>query len=412
MLAVFDCQISGISGDMLLSSLIDVGANKKRVIDAVMSCQDFLEGSKIIVMSFDDVKRSGFRATALNTQYEDNVDERKGIEVYDAIARCCNSLDLQNKTKAFALQSIKTLIEAEANVHGEEYSNVLLHEASGIDTFVDIVGTAVAMQDLGLFSAEIYSSRVAVGGGSLTFSHGTITNPGSAILEIFKNRNFTLVGGPIDSELTTPTGASMLVNLAKGSMDFYPAVQPIKAGYGAGSKDFTNFVNVLKVVLGKELQTMQVDTIYVLETNVDDITGEIMGRMIDSLMEKGAKDVSVIPATTKKNRPSNLIRVMCDYELLNPVLNTLIQESGTLGVRVEQTSRYVVPRIKLSVPVSIKGEEFVISVKVVKEQDRVVYAKPEYEDVLNVSTKLNIPFRIASSMIQQAIMHKLSVEQS
>jgi uncharacterized protein (DUF111 family) len=149
-----------------------------------------------------------------------------------------------------------------------------------------------------------------------------------------------------------------------------------------------------------------------LETNVDDITGEIMGRMIDSLMEKGAKDVSVIPATTKKNRPSNLIRVMCDYELLNPVLNTLIQESGTLGVRVQQTSRYVVPRIRLSVPVSIKGEEFVISVKVVKEQDRVVYAKPEYEDVLNVSTKLNIPFRIASSMIQQAIMHKLSVEQS
>ena len=157
---------------------------------------------------------------------------------------------------------------------------------------------------------------------------------------------------------------------------------------------------------------MQVDTIYVLETNVDDITGEIMGRMIDSLMEKGAKDVSVIPATTKKNRPSNLIRVMCDYELLNPVLNTLIQESGTLGVRVQQTSRYVVPRIRLSVPVSIKGEEFVISVKVVKEQDRVVYAKPEYEDVLNVSTKLNIPFRITSSMIQQAIMHKLSVEQS
>lgn len=411
MLVVFDCQISGISGDMLLSSLIDIGANKKRVIDAIMSCQNFLEGSKVIDALFEDVSKSGFRATALKIKYEDAIHERKGIEVYDAIARCCDSLDLENKTKAFALASIKTLIEAEANVHGEQYSNVHLHEASSIDTIVDIVGTAVAIQDLGLFGAEIYSSRVAVGGGSLTFSHGTVTNPSSAILEIFKNRNFTLVGGPIDSELTTPTGASMLVNLAKGSMDFYPALQPIKVGYGAGSKDFDNFPNLLKVVLGKELQTMQMDTVYILETNVDDATGEIIGNMIDRLMEKGAKDVSVIPATTKKNRPANLIRVVCDYDQLNTMLDTLIKESGTLGVRVQQTQRYVVPRITLAVPISIKGEEFVIRVKVVKEQDKIVYAKPEYEDVKNVSMKLNIPFRIASSTVQQAIMDKLSVKQ-
>lgn len=411
MLAIVDCQISGISGDMLLSSLVDIGANKKKVIDAIMSCQNFLEGSKVISATFDDVRRSGFRATALNIRYEDNVHERKGIEVYDAAARCCDSLDLENKTKAFALASIKTLIEAESSVHGEEYNNVHLHEASSIDTLVDVIGTVVAIQDLGLFSAEIYSSNVAVGGGSLTFSHGTITNPGSAILEIFKNRNFTLIGGPVDTELTTPTGASMLVNLAKGSMDFYPALQPIKVGYGAGSKDFGNFPNVLKIVLGKVLKVMQTDTVYVLETNVDDATGEIIGNMIDRLMEKGAKDVSVIPATTKKNRPANLIRVVCDYDQLNTVLDTLIKESGTLGVRVQQTQRYVVPRIMLSVPISIKGEEFVIRVKVVKEQDKIVYAKPEYEDVRNVSMKLNIPFRIASSTVQQAIMDKLSVKQ-
>ncbi|MFQ5940730.1 MAG: nickel pincer cofactor biosynthesis protein LarC [Nitrososphaerales archaeon] len=410
MLAVFDCQIAGIAGDMLLSSLIDIGADKKKVIDAVMSCQNFLAGSKITNASFDHVKRSGFRASALSIDYEDNVHERKGIEVYDALSRCCDSLDLEDKTKAFAIASIKTLIEAEAKVHGEAYADVHLHEASSIDTLIDIVGTAAAMQDLGLFNAEIYSSRVAIGGGALTFSHGTITNPGSAILEIFKNRNFTLIGGPVDDELTTPTGAAMLVNLAKGSLDFYPPFQPIKVGYGAGSKDFENFPDVLKVVLGKEVQTMQMDTVYVLETNVDDTTGEIIGDMIDKLIEKGAKDVSVIPATTKKSRPANLIRVICDYELLNPVLNALIQESGTLGVRVQQTPRYLVPRMTLSVPVSIKGEEFVIRVKVVKEHNRVVYAKPEYEDVRNVSMKLNIPFRIASSMIQQAVMDKLSVK--
>jgi uncharacterized protein (TIGR00299 family) protein len=411
MLVVLDSQISGISGDMLLSSLVDIGADKKKVIDAIMSCQNFLEGSKIIDASFEEVVRSGFRATALKIKYEETVHERKGIEMYDAIARCCDSLDLENKAKGFALQSIKTLIEAEASVHGEQYINVHLHEASSIDTLVDIIGTAVAIQDLGLFNAEIYSSKVAVGGGTLTFSHGTVTNPASAILEIFKNRNFMLIGGPVDSELTTPTGASMLVNLAKGSIDFFPAMQPIKVGYGAGSKEFPNFPDVLKVVLGKEVQSMQMDTVYMLETNVDDASGEIIGSMIDSLMEKGAKDVSVIPTTTKKNRPGNLIRVICDYEVLNTVLDALIKESGTLGVRVQQTSRYVVPRITLSVPISIKGEEFLVRVKVVKEQDKVIYAKPEYDDVKNVSVKLKIPFRIASSMIQQAIMEKLSVKQ-
>ncbi len=409
MLAVFDCRIAGISGDMLLSSLIDLGANKNTVIDAIMSCQNFLEGSKVINASFEEVRRSGFRATALNIKYDDKKHERKGIEVYDAIARCCDSLDLENRTKAFALASIKTLIEAESKVHGEDYCNVHLHEASSIDTIVDIIGSAVAIQDLGLFNASIYSSAVAVGGGLLTFSHGTTTNPGSAILEIFKSRNFTLVGGPVDSELTTPTGAAMLVNLAKGTLEFYPALQPIKVGYGSGSKNFDDLPNILKVVLGKEVQKIETDTVYVLETNVDDVSGEVIGSVIDNLMEKGAKDVSVISIISKKGRPAYIIRVICEFEQLDTMLNALIQESGTLGVRVQPTSRYVVPRFILSVPVSLRGEDFVVRVKVVKEHDRIIYAKPEYDDVKNISAKLNIPYRTAASLVSQAVLEKLAV---
>ena len=409
MLAVLDCRIAGISGDMLLSSLIDLGANKNKVIDAIMSCQNFLEGSKVINASFEEVRRSGFRATALNIKYEDKKHERKGIEVYDAIARCCDSLDLENRTKAFALASIKTLIDAESKVHGEDYGNVHLHEASSVDTVVDIVGSAIAIQDLGLFNASIYASAVAIGGGSLAFSHGITTNPGSAILEIFKSRNFTLVGGPVDSELTTPTGAAMLVNLAKGSLEFYPALQPVKVGYGSGSKNFDSFPNVLKVVLGKEVQKMEMDTVYMLETNVDDVSGEVMGSLIDNLMEKGAKDVSVIPAVSKKSRPAYIIRAICEFNKLDTILNALIQESGTLGVRVQPTSRYVVPRFILSVPVSVRGEDFVVRVKVVKEHDRIMYAKPEYDDVKNISAKLGIPYRTASSLVNQAVLEKLAV---
>lgn len=411
MLLVIDSQLSGIAGDMLLSSLIDIGANKKKVIDGITACQDFLTGSNIVDVNFEHVQRSGFRATALKMNYEDSKKERKGIEMYDAVTRCVDSLGLDGKARAFAIGSIKTLIEAEAQVHGKDYNDVHLHEASSIDTMADIIGTAVAAEDLGIFSARIYSTKVAVGGGMMNFSHGTVTNPGSAILEIFKNSKFTLVGGPIASELTTPTGASMLVNLAEGSLDFYPALQPVKVGYGAGSKQFEGVPNLLKIILGKEVQTLQMESVYVLETNVDDATGEIIGNMIDVLMEQGAKDVSVIPAVTKKSRPASLIRVICDSSSLNQVLNTLVQESGTLGVRVQETSRYVMPRMTITVPVSIRGEEFLVRVKVVKDQDTILYAKPEYDDVKKVSAKLNMPFRGASSMVQQAIMEKLSVKQ-
>jgi hypothetical protein len=407
MLAVLDCQLSGIAGDMLLSSLVDLGANRKKVLDAIVSCQNFLEGSKIINVLFEEVRRAGFRATIFDIKYEDR-QERKGMEVYDAAAQCCDSLGLDSKARSFALSSINTLIEAEARVHGEDYANVHLHEAASVDTLADVIGSAVAMQDLGLFGADIYSSRVAIGGGPLTFSHGTITNPGSALLEIFRNRNFTLVGGPVDTELTTPTGAAMLVNLAKGSMEFYPALQPIKVGYGAGSKDL-NFPNMLKVVLGKEMERMEMDTVYILETNVDDATGEVLGSMVDTLMEKGAKDVNIIPLMAKKGRPAYMIRMLCDYEHMNTLLGALIQESGTLGVRVQQTSRYIVPRMTLSVPVEIKGERFVVRVKVVKEDEKVVYSKPEYEDMRNIALKLNIPYRVASSLVNQAVMEKLSV---
>jgi hypothetical protein len=409
MLAVLDCQVAGISGDMILAALIDLGANRSKVSDAIMSCPDFLAGSRITDLSFDDVSRSGFRAKALRIKYHDDVHERKGVEIYDAVARCCDSLDLDNRAKSFALASVKTIIEAEAAVHGERYSDVHLHEASSIDTLVDIVGSAVALQDLGLFSASIFSSRVAVGGGSLKFSHGLTTNPGSAVLEILRSRNFTITGGPVESELTTPTGAAMLVNLAKRSLDFYPALQPVKVGYGAGQKEFDGFPNMLKVILGMEARQMNVDTVYTLETNIDDASGEVMGSLVESLMEKGAKDVSVIPALAKKGRPAYVVKVLCDLEKVNALLEALVQESGTLGVRVQESSRYVVPRTVISVPVSVGGEDFVVRVKVVKDQEKIVYAKPEYDDVKDIAARLKIPYRTAVTLVTQAVTDKLTV---
>src|SRR6185503_16735591 len=149
--AVIDCQVAGISGDMLMSSLVDAGANKSKVIDAVFACQDHFKGSKISKVDFAKIKSHGFSATQLQMKYSDTVHERKGEEMLNSLKRICNSLGFDQKCKTFALESLKTIISAESRIHGENFGNVHLHEASSIDTLADLVGCATALKDLGIF---------------------------------------------------------------------------------------------------------------------------------------------------------------------------------------------------------------------------------------------------------------------
>ena len=200
-IAIIDSQMTGISGDMLLSSLIDAGANKDKVINAILSCQNFLKGSKIIGAAFVKTISHGFSAMEFQFNYKDSNHDRRGMDMYRSLASCCDSLDLEQRAKTFALESLKTVIVAEALIHGQEISTVHLHEASGLDTFADLVGCAIALQDLNLFECRIFSTQVAIGGGVIKFSHGIIPNPSNIILEIFKNKTFTLVGGQVDEEV-------------------------------------------------------------------------------------------------------------------------------------------------------------------------------------------------------------------
>ena len=156
------------------------------------------------------------------------------------------NLDYQTLQKNLQKIQLIHLINAESNVHGESESSVHFHEASSIDTVVDIIGTAIALDDLNLFHEEIFCSYVAIGGGTVSFSHGTTSNPAYAITEIFKNSNIIVTGGPVSEELTTPTGASILVNLASSCKEFFVDMSIDSVGYGSGTKEFDNFANVLK----------------------------------------------------------------------------------------------------------------------------------------------------------------------
>lgn len=410
MVLVVDAQIAGISGDMLLSSLIDIGANKSRVINGVYLTEEYLKGSKITKMDFEKVNKYGTAATHLVLEANETHHERKGIEIQECILSTSDKIGLSDKAKVFAKESIRSLLHAESNIHGEPLESVHFHEASSIDTAVDIIGSAIALDDLKLFSDEIISTPIAVGGGTLTFSHGTTSNPASAILEIFRDSNMIICGGQAKQELTTPTGASLLVNLADRCSEFYPTMKVKSIGYGAGSKNFDGFPNILKIVRGESTNEFQSDTVQVLETNLDDVSGEVIGYTIDNLIANGAKDVTVTTGITKKGRPTSLVSIICDPSVTDRLISMLISETGTLGVRVRSSNRYIVPRVIISVPISIQEKNFTVRCKIVKHDEVVKHFKVESDDVKDIAKSLSLSFREASERVSEEVRRRLNIK--
>jgi len=406
---VIDPQIAGISGDMMLCALVNLGANKSKIIEGVRIAEKNLDGSIIKNIDFSKVNKLGIEATELILDFKEEIQERKGIEIQKCIEKSSVDVGLSDLAKQFAISSIETLIKAESKIHGGTLSLVHLHEVSSIDTVVDILGTAIALDDLKILNDEIISTPVAVGGGSLTFSHGTTSNPTNAILEILKNSGITISGGQIKDELTTPTGASLLVNLTKTCFDYYPKMKIDSIGYGAGTKNFDGFSNVLRVVKGEKTKNYDHDVVQILETNVDDVSGEVLGHMIDKIMENGAKDVTITQGISKKGRPTNLISVICDLKSMNTLLELLISETGTLGVRRRSSERYVVPRTILIVSIKLNEKNFKIRCKITRENNIINNFKIESDDIKKISDSINQSFKKTEELIRLAVNEKIDL---
>ena len=383
MVIVIDPQIAGISGDMLLSSLVNLGADKNKIIEGIEKSQKFLPDSTIKKIDFQKIQKRGIESTQLILEINENVSERIGIEIKKAIVNSVNELRLSTKAKTFAESCINTLISSESKIHGISEDSVHFHEASSIDTLIDIVGITIALEDLKLFEEKIVCLPVSVGGGTVTFSHGTMSNPASAILQIFKNSNLNIQGNNAKEELTTPTGACILVNLTNNPIEHYPAMNVSSIGYGAGQKDFDTFSNVLKIILGDD-NNSEMDSVKILETNIDDISGEILGYLIEKIMEQGAKDVSIYPGITKKGRPTNLVCVICDDTIVDVIVDTLISETGTLGIRISNSNRLIVPRTNHSFSLTFEGKAFEVNYKKSHHKGK-SHFKIEFEDLKNIS---------------------------
>jgi len=406
MVFVIDAQVAGISGDMLLCSLVNIGANKSKIIDGIRSAELLCKDVKVKKIDFVEVKKNSLQATELLLEIDDDVHERKGIEIKEIITKSVEQLKISESAKTFAVKSIETLIHAESKIHGEPEDSVHFHEAASFDTVVDLLGTAIALDDLGCFDDDIVVTPVAIGGGTVTFSHGTSSNPAYAILEIFRESGIITVGGNVKDELTTPTGASMLVNLVKECSEFYPPMKIQSIGYGAGQKDFEGFSNVLKIVRGIASTKLQLDTVKILETNVDDVSGEVLGNMIEKIMAQGAKDVTISSAITKKGRPTNLVSVICDSDTMNSIMDLLVTETGTLGVRIRTSERYIVPRDVKTLSVNIQGQSFDVRYKT-RDLNNGSHFKIESDDIREISSALSISFKDTEELLNQEIRKKL-----
>jgi len=401
MVIVIDPLIAGISGDMLLCSLVDLGADKNKIISGIKESEKFLSNSTIEKIDFQKIQKKGVQSIQLILEINEDVHERKGSEIKKAILDSVRSLELSDKGKIFAESCIDTLISSESKIHGVPEESVHFHEASSIDTLVDILGITIALDNLQFFDEKIMCLPISVGGGTVTFSHGTMSNPASAILEIFKNSNLKIKGNDSNEELTTPTGACILTSLTNNAIDYYPSMKIESIGYGAGQKEFDSFSNVLKIVRGSE-NNFGIDSVKILETNVDDVSGEILGNLIEKIMEKGAKDVSIYPGITKKGRPTNLVSVICNDDNVDEIVDILVLETGTLGVRISESNRFIVPRSTHKISLTLNNQSFQVHYKKSSFKGKIDF-KIEFDDLKNISNSLCKSVKETNSLLRREI---------
>ncbi|RKD94669.1 nickel pincer cofactor biosynthesis protein LarC [Halopiger aswanensis] len=309
-------------------------------------------------------------------------------EVRDIVAE----MDLPAAVEDDALAIFKRLGEAEASVHGESLEDIHFHEVGADDAIADIVGAAALVNDLE--PDRIVTTPLATGGGTVGMSHGEYPVPTPAVVEIAQNADWSLRGGPVDRELLTPTGAAILAHFADG-VEELPSLELEASGYGAGGYDLDPHPNVLRALVGKGEGSLVKDDIAVLETNLDDATPEVLGGLQETLVDAGARDVSILPATMKKSRPGHLVKVICKPEDRQRVARALAEETGTLGVRdAGATHRWIAKREFETVELELNGETYEVTVKIARDSDGEVYdVSAEYDDAKTVARETGLAIR-------------------
>ena len=377
-----DC-FSGISGDMMIGALIDLGL-ELNYLKGELEKMDLDEYS----VSCDDVKINSISAK----KFKVKITEQSTYRNYKDIKRMIYSSSLQDDVKKTSLKIFQVIAKAEAKIHGIDIDKVHFHEVGAVDSIIDIVSIAIGIKSLGI--DVVYSSKIPLGKGFVSTLHGRLPVPAPATLEILKG--LPVYSGNYDFEVTTPTGAAILKVLAKEFRDM-PDVNIERIGYGAGSKKNNKIPDVLRIVKGsvEEKSSAGKESIFgeevliLLSTNIDDSTPEILGYLLEKLHKKKVLDAWIESIYMKKNRPAFKLCVLCDKKLESEVLDMIFSETNTLGIRSEIVKRYKAMRKikKVKLPY---GDVYV---KVGIYHGREVTISPEFESCKKLAKKLNKPLK-------------------
>ncbi|MCK9566186.1 MAG: nickel pincer cofactor biosynthesis protein LarC [Methanothrix sp.] len=384
---------AGASGDMIMASLLDLGADVDTVREAVESV-----GCKLEVSRQEKSHIMACRAQVISDRRYQSLDEAKSI---------LQGSSLSGKALENAMTALDILAGAESRVHGVAAEQVRFHEIGALDALADIAGSCAALQSL--TAERIFSRPVSVGGGYVPSAHGLLAVPGPATLEILRSHEIPWKGGPVEEELLTPTGAALLATLVDEFVREFPLIRAKRVGYGAGKRELT-LPNVLRTIAADTVPAPEAakhgqhgNRIVQLETNVDDVTGEVMGHLIEKLMQAGALDVSVLPALMKKGRAGFVIRSIAGAEEMELLAKIMIRETGSLGVRVfPSIHRLVAEREQKNVQVEMCGRIYQSQVKVSRMDGELLSVKPEYEDCKRIADGTGQPLRTVIKKVEEA----------
>ena len=385
MLAYFDC-FSGISGDMTLAAMIDAGLDPAFLQDQLSLLG--LDGWSL------NVRRSSRRSLS-GIRFEVEVSQDQPHRNYRDIRNLITKSGIQERSKKLALDIFDVLAEAEAHVHGVEKDHVHFHEIGAVDSIVDIVGAAVGFEALGI--ERMVCSPIPLSRGFVKTDHGVLPTPAPATMEIL--RNVPVKGVEASIELVTPTGAAIVKTLAS-EFGVYPGFVPTSVGYGLGRSDPSEFPNALRIALGKEREgTMGRDQVGLLECQVDDLDPRVLGSLMDSLLSKGALDVTFTSLHMKKNRPGTGIAVVVQPDRVEDFARDLLTQTTTLGVRVSHLGRIILPRTSETADTSLGP----IRVKVVERPDGTKERRLEFDDVKAAAERLGRPPLEIARMLEREL---------
>ncbi|MGA1979301.1 MAG: nickel pincer cofactor biosynthesis protein LarC [Sedimentisphaerales bacterium] len=369
-IAYFDC-FAGAGGDMIVAAMLDAG------LDA-----DFLKaqlatlGLKNLEIKITETKRAGLRALSFFPIVQKQHQHRNLEQITEIIRQS----KISEQAKKTAIAVFERIAKAEGAVHGKDPNDVHFHEVGALDSIVDIVSASVGLEALGL--DKVYCSALSVGGGAIECAHQLLPVPAPATAELLKG--VPIVGGPAQVELLTPTAAAILTTVVDRFCSL-PAMKIEAIGYGAGSLESEKFPNVLRLILGQITGEAEAnaDSVCLLETNIDDVSGELVGSVTEKLFSRGALDVFTTPIYMKHGRPAEQISIICKIEDVQQLEQILFEEGVTFGVR-----RQILQRSKLAREfVTVQTEFGEIRIKTGTLGGKIVNAKPEFSDCISAAKK-------------------------